>query len=188
MKVLDVGVVKIGVAESVDGEFEKADIDALLIAGPMKDEVFLDGEIAGVTDFAAGIAARSLTCSYPIFCGCTTRVGNVRHVSVMTFSGGSLADIADRTLNLGGGNYENGDTLKVFRLKKASLGLLVDTDILLAENWKRISPKCDIVAGIAIAGKDADFGYIPTFSSLFLKPYAVAFASGEIMWGTPQDD
>ena len=103
----------------------------------------------------------------------------------MTFAYGRLVDIADRTLNLSGGDYAEGDSIKILRLKKLDLGVLVDTDILLAKNWKRIAPHCGAVVGIAQDGSDADFGYIPTLSSLFGKPFAAAFSGGEILWGTP---
>ncbi len=185
MKVINVGAGKIGIADSLNEKFVKTGVDAALVAEPMLREVQLDGEIRGITSFAASVAEISGGCDYPLLCGCKTRFGEYEHMSVMTFSAGRLVDIADRTLNLGGDKCRDGDTIKILRLKNFDLGLLVDTDILLAKNWKRIAPKCDVIAGIA-HGIDDDFGYVPTLASLFGKPYAAAFASGEIIWGVPE--
>ncbi|MCI8596136.1 MAG: hypothetical protein HFE35_04905 [Clostridia bacterium] len=185
MKVIDIGAAKIGVAEKGDKPLKNGVADAVLVAETLKNEVSLGSEIAGASDFARKWAAVSNECGCPVLCGCTTRFGSLRHISVMTFSGGVLADIADRTLNLCGGGYGEGDTIKVLRFKNFDFGLLVDTDILLAKNWKKIAPVCDVIVGIAFSGGDADFGFIPTYASLFGKPYAVAFASGEVLWGNP---
>ena len=185
MKVIDIGAAKIGVAQEGDPPIKSGAVDAVLVAETLKKEVSLGREIAGESDFARKWAAASEKCGCPILCGCTTRFGSLRHVSVMTFSSGVLADVADRTLNLCGGGYGEGDTIKVLRF---NFGLLVDTDILLAKNWIRITPVCDIVVGVAFSGGDADFGFIPTYASLFDKPYAVAFASGEVLWGNPHGE
>ncbi|MDE6398347.1 MAG: hypothetical protein K2L51_03405 [Clostridiales bacterium] len=183
MEVFDIGIGKIGVADSLQ-DLPPSGVDALLVAEPFLREVRLAGEIAGLTAFAASVAALSEQCDYPILCGCRTVFQNVRHISVLTFAGGRLADIADRTASLSGG-YAEGDSLKVFRLKNFRLGLLVDTDVLFADNWKRIAPQCDAVACVALRPSDPDFGYIPTLSSLYGIPYAAAFSGGEILWGTP---
>ncbi len=188
MKVVNIGVGKVGVANSLTDALSGETPDVVLIARSMAEEVRLDNEIAGRTAFAAQAAALSAQCACPVLCGCGTRLGEDRRVSVMTFAFGRLVDIADRTLNLSGGDYREGDTIKILRLKNFDLGLLVDTDVLLAGNWKKIAARCDAVACIALAGNDADYGYIPTLASLFAKPYAAAFADGEIMWGNPQDD
>lgn len=187
MKVVDIGEGKIGVVESLGEKLPESGLDAVLYAAPMQNDISLDSEIKGVTDFAASVAARTLKCDYPVLCGCVTRFSDLKHVSVMTFGYGRLLDIADRTLNLGGGNFCEGDTIKILRMKKFDLGLLVDTDVLLAKNWKKIAAHCDAVAGIALGNGDADFAYIPTLAALFGKPYAVALSDGEILWGNPQD-
>ncbi len=184
---IDIGIGKIGVAESLLDQPAESGIDALLVAEPMLREVRLDSEISGVTKFAVSVAALSAKCDYPIFCGCGTRLGSMRHVSVMTFARGKLLDIADRTFNFTYGGYEEGDTIKIMRLKRFDLALLVDTDILLAKNWKRVASQCDAVAGVGVASGDADYAYIPTLSSLFSKPYAMAFADGQVLWGTPTE-
>ncbi len=185
MEIFDIGTGKIGVSDAI-AQPPPDGVDALLVAEPMLREVVLDREIQGLTAFAADVAALSARCDYPILCGCRTRYRTVRHVSVLTFAGGRLLDIADRTVNLDGGNYLEGDSIKVLRLKKFRLGLLVDTDVLLAENWKRLAAQCDAVACIALRPSDADFAYIPTLSSLFGLPYTAAFSDGDILWGTPQ--
>lgn len=187
MKIIDIGIGKIGVAESLDS-LRAAEIDAALIAKPLLNEVKLDSEIAGLTSFAVSAAEISQNFDYPILCGCTTSFNSLRHISVMTFAYGRLADIADRTYNLGGGGYAEGDAIKILRLKKFDLGLLVDTDVLLAKNWHRIASRCDAIASLALGGSDSDFAYVPTLSSIFNKPYAVAFAEGEISWGTPNEE
>lgn len=184
---MDIGEGKIGIAESLEEKFPESGPDAVLIAAPMQNDIRLDSEIKGVTAFAASIAARTVKCDYPVLCGCVTRFADLRHVSVMTFGYGRLLDIADRTLNLGGGNFCEGDTIKVLRMKNFDLGLLVDTDVLLAKNWRKIALHCDAVAGIALGCGDADFAYIPTLASLFGKPYAVALSGGEILWGNPRN-
>lgn len=183
MKVIDIGVGKLGVAYAADEVTDGKDVDAILLADAKQGEIDLRSEITGGTAFAANMAALSLECSVPILCGGYTRYGEVRHVSVLTFAGGRLADVADRTRNLGGGTWAESDTVKVLRFKKFDLGVLVDTDILLAAHWQRIVERCDAVACIAMRSRDIDFGYIPTLSSLFGMPYAVAFTSGELLWG-----
>lgn len=185
MKVVDISVGKIGVANSLGEKLPESGLDAVLVAEPLLREVKLEGEISGITAFAASVAALSESCDYPLLCGCLTRFGAMRHVSVMTFASGRLADIADRTLNLSAEPYCEGDTIKILRLKRFDAGLLVDTDLLLAKNWQKIAPRCDAVIGIAKCGADVDFGYVPTLASLFGKPYAAAFSGGEILWGTP---
>lgn len=182
---MDIGVGKIGIADSLDDAFPSDGLDAALVAEPMNREVLLDKEIAGISSFAAHVAGKTNRLSYPLLCGCITRLGSVRHMSVMTFSRGRLADIADRTLSLCGGGFTDGDTIKVLRLKRFDMGLLVDTDILLAKNWKRITPQCAAVVCIGKSAGEEDFTYIPTLSSLFGKPYAAVFAGGEILWGDP---
>ena len=182
MKVIDIGVGKLGVAYAVDEVTDGEDVDAVLLAEKGR-EVDLLSEVTGGTAFAANMAALSMRCGVPVLCGTYTRCGSVRHVSILTFAGGRLADVADRTRNLGGGAFAESDTVKVLRLKKFDLGVLVDTDVLLAAHWQRIVEQCDAVVSIAMRSRDIDFGYIPTLSSLFGKPYAVAFSGGDLLWG-----
>ena len=185
MKVIDIGIGKIGVAENEDDELPKSGLDAMLVAAPLGSEVALGDEISGVTSFAVKSAAKSTKCDYPILCGCTTVFGKYRHVSVMIFSAGKLADIAVRTFNLCGEEFDESDTVKVLRLKRFDLGLLVDTDILLAKNWRRICPYCDAIASISRQNASEEYAFVPTLASLFGKPYLAAFSTGDILWGTP---
>ena len=86
MKVIDIGAAKIGVAEKGDKPLKNGVADAVLVAETLKNEVSLGSEIAGASDFARKWAAVSNECGCPVLCGCTTRFGSLRHISVMTFS------------------------------------------------------------------------------------------------------
>lgn len=185
MKVIDIGIGKFGVVERENDSFPQSGLDGLLVATPLNKEVALGDEISGVTSFAAQYAAKSKNCNYPLLCGCTTSYGQMRHVSVMTFASGKLVDIADRTFNLDNEKFCEGDTVKVLRLKRFDLGLLVDTDVLLAKNWRKICPYCDAIVSLSRELTAEDYGFVPTLASLFGKPYVAAFASSEILWGTP---
>ncbi|MDE7395305.1 MAG: hypothetical protein K2M95_04220, partial [Clostridiales bacterium] len=94
MDVIDLGAGKIGVAKAGTDVrcIEKA--DAVLVPQTFAREIDLESEIGGVTAFSALYAAASLDCAYPVLCGCRTRVGNVKRLSVFTFAGGRLIDIA----------------------------------------------------------------------------------------------
>lgn len=184
MKVIDIGVGKIGVAESLEDEFPKSGLDAALVAATANRKVNLSHEISGTERFAASGASLTLGCDYPVLCGCVTDFGSGQSVSVMTFARGRLVDIADRTVNLRGG-YVDGDTIKIFRLRRFDIGLLVDTDILFADNWRRINSLCKAVACIGISGSDADFAYIPMLGSMYGLPYVAAFGDGTLLWSNP---
>ena len=182
MKVLDIGVGKIGVCENGLNNLPGGGVDAALIA--LSEEVDFTSEIRGKTAFSVRFAEASIKCDFPILIGCKTKYGEVRHLSVMTFSRGKLADIADRTLNLGGGFYE-GDKIKVLKLNRFNAGLLVDTDILLYRNWQKLSPHCDAVLGIGLNSEDGELSYVPRLAEKFSKPYAVVYADGTTLWGKP---
>lgn len=155
--------------------------DALLVTKQPQSEVRLESEIAGLTEFAARTAQLTAHCDYPVLCACRTSFYTARHVSVFTFAGGRLADIADRTVSLEGG-YNEGDTLKILRLPRLRLALLVDTDILSVKNWRHVADQCDAVISIGDT-PTVDHEYLPVLSERFHKPYVAAFAGGEILWG-----
>lgn len=185
MEVIDLGAGKIGVAQSSKDVFCEAAVDAVLVPQTFAHEVNLEGEIGGLTGFAALYAAASLECTYPLLCGCRTRVGEVERVSAFTFLGGRLIDIADRTLNPIYGGGQEGDKIKVFAREKFRLGLLVDTDILFAGNWKKLAPHVDAVAGIARSCVENTFEVLSAFSERYAVPYAAAFEDGSLLWGKP---
>ena len=182
MRVLNIGVGKIGVSESLEN-LPSEGVDAALIA--LNEEVDFSSEIRGRSTFSVRAAAVSQRLSYPILIGCKTKYGEIRHLSVMTFSHGELSDIADRTLNLGGGFYE-GDKIKVLRLKRFNAGLLVDTDVLLYRNWQKLAPHCSVVFSVGLSGEKAELDFIPRFSEKFGKPYVVVYADGTLLWGNPK--
>ena len=179
------GVGKIGVASASTDVFGADTPDAVLVPQTFMREVDLEGEIGGLTGFAALYAAASLECTYPVLCGCRTRVGEVARVSVFTFMGGRLIDIADRTLNPSYGGGQEGDKIKVFARGKLRLGLLVDTDILFAGNWKKLAPHADAVVGVALTCVENAFEYLSALSARYALPYAVAFSDGSLLWGKP---
>ena len=182
MRVIDIGVGKVCVGEK-SADLPGKGVDAALIA--LDEEVDFTSEIRGRSVFSVKAAEASLKFGYPLLIGCKTKYGESRHLSVMTFSRGKLADIADRTLNLGGGFYE-GDKIKVLKLKKFNAGLLVDTDVLLYRNWQRISPHCDAVFAIGLKSDEVELSYVPKLAEKFGKPYAVAYADGTTLWGNPK--
>lgn len=182
MRVLNIGVGKIGVSESLEG-LPSEGVDAALIA--LSEEVDFSSEIKGRSVFSVRAAAVSLKLRYPILIGCKTKYGEARHLSALTFCRGELADIADRTLNLGGGFYE-GDKIKVLKFKKFNAGLLVDTDVLLYRNWQKLAPHCEAVLSVGLSGEAAELDFVPRFAEKFGKPYAVVYADGTILWGNPK--
>lgn len=178
MEVLDIGIGRIGVTEGGDEQLPRSGLDALLVPQFMDREVALEREIAGIGGFAAAAAELSAACAYPILCGCITRFEDGRYLSVMTFAGGKLADVADRAL--GGGDYYDGDAIKVLRLRRFDLGVLVDTDIFRLSAWKKVCPHCDAVAGIGFGNEE--YRYLSQIASSFGKPYAAAFSDGVKAW------
>lgn len=178
MEILDIGIGKIGVTDGGDEQLPRMGIDALLVPQFMSREVSLEREIEGSSGFASAAAVLSKACDYPILCGCITRFEGVRHLSVLTFAGGKLADVADRAL--GSGDYYDGDTLKVLRLRHFDLGVLVDTDIFRLGAWKKICPHCQAVAGVGF-GSD-EYKYLSQIAGSFGMPYAAAFSDGVKAW------
>ena len=185
MEILDLGAGKIGVAAASTDVFSAEAPDAVLVPQTLAREVNLEGEIEGLTAFSALYAAASLECTYPVLCGCRTRVGEVARVSVFTFMNGRLIDIADRTLSPVLGGEQEGDKIKVFSRGKFRLGLLVDTDILFASNWKKLVPHVDAVAGIALAPVEHAFEYLSALSARYGMPFAATFLDGSLLWGKP---
>lgn len=179
MEILDIGIGKIGVTDGGDEILPAGGIDALLVPQFMSREVVLESEIAGSGGFAVAAAELSKACDYPILCGCVTRFMGGKHLSVLTFAGGKLADVADRTL--GGGEYYDGDTIKVLRLRNFELGILVDTDIFRLGAWKKICPHCRAVAGIGFGNEE--YKYLSQIAGSFSMPYAAAFSDGVKAWG-----
>ena len=184
MKVIDLGAGKIGVAEARTDVLCSEEADVVLVPQTLSREVNLEGEIVGLTGFATLYAAASLECPCPLLCGCRTRVGEVLRVSVFTFTNGRLIDIADRTISPTYGGGQEGDKIKVLTLSKLRLGLLVDTDILFAGNWKKLAPHVDAIAGIALSCGEREFEYLSALSARYQIPYAVAFEDGSLLWGT----
>ena len=155
--------------------------DAVLVASTLNNTVDLSGEVCR-NDFCRKCKSSSYKFGCPVLCGCTTVLNEIKHISVFSFRKGKLADIADRTINISGDGYSESSTIKVLRCPKFTVGLLVDTDVLLAGNWKKIVPFCDAVCSVALKCTEADLAYIPTYSSLFDLPYVVAYADGGLMY------
>lgn len=179
MKIVDIGVGKIGVATSLADVTTGA--DAVLVASTLCNVIDLNGEVCR-NDFCRKCKSASYKFGCPVMCGCTTSLGEIKHISVFSFSKGKLADIADRTININSDCYSEGNTVKVLRCPKLTIGLLIDTDVLLAGNWKKIAPYCDAVCSVAFKCTEADLAYIPTYSSLFDLPYVVAYADGGLIY------
>ncbi|MDE7395558.1 MAG: hypothetical protein K2M95_05535, partial [Clostridiales bacterium] len=83
------------------------------------------------------------------------------------------------------GGGQEGDKIKVFTLSRLRLGLLVDTDILFAGNWKKLAPHVDAIVGLALSCGENEFAYLSALSVRYGKPFAVAFEDGTLLWGKP---
>ncbi len=170
---------------SLESPYPESGFDAAVVADTLTKEYDLTDGSNNAKYFTQTASAISRRCNYPVICGIKTKTGDLRHVSVFTFAGGRLADIADRTISLCNG-YTDGDTIKVLRLRNADVGILVDTDVLFAKNWKKTAPVCNCIISIAECGSETDFAFVPTLASLFGKPYLIAFSCGDLMWGNPK--
>ena len=91
-----------------------------------------------------------------VFCGVETRLSEERFIGAAVFFKGALVDIVNRTSNIFGDAYVETAKIKVFSLKAGRIGLLIDTDCLLAENWTNLAPACDVILCIN-RGNSEDF-------------------------------
>lgn len=139
-------------------ERERADTDNLPMfvsafnTFPMID---LQAEIDGESELLTAIALQSMKVPSTVFCGITTSIMGLKHISVAVCHKGKLADIVDRTQNPYGDSFLTGDKIKIFSNGEIAVGLFVDTDVLLETNWEKAVPECDVILTL-LRGTDDD--------------------------------
>jgi len=126
----------------------------------------LKGEAGGVSGRFSGFAGLSDDIRSAVFCGVETRMQGEKFLGAAIFYKGALADIANRTQNVSGDAFRETGKIKIFSLKAGRIGLLIDTDCLLAENWAYLAPVCDLILCIS-RGNSEDFrGTVREFSKV----------------------
>lgn len=150
-------------------------------------EVDLEAEIAGESDVLARTAALSALCPSVVLAGVKTHISGLRHLSAAVSVRGKLLDIVDRTQNIRGDEYLPGSKIKIYRTGKANVALLLDTDMLLAKNWERVSPLCDMILCLSLPLSDEEAGVAATLSQLYGLPYVLVADNG-LWWGEPNLD
>lgn len=138
--------------ELKNGSFDD-DFSLLALSYNAFEEIDLEGEIDGETELLAGLAELSTKVPCTIFCGVTTQIMGLKHISIAVCHKGKLVDIVDRTQNPFGDDFMPSQKIKIFASDTVSVAVLVDTDILIEKNWQKTAPYCDIILGI-IKGDD----------------------------------
>lgn len=140
--------------ELLSGGFEE-DFSLLALPYSAFDEIDLRDEIVGETDCLTGLAALSGNKSATVFCGITTKIMNLRHVSVAVCHKGRLVDVVDRTANVSGEYFESSQKIKIYSTGTARIAVLVDKDVLIERNWEKVVPYCDVVLAIVMGSDEA---------------------------------
>ncbi len=112
------------------------------------DELDLLGEIEGEYDSLAGLCDFSAASNSTVFCGVTSSILGIKHISVAVCHKGRLVDIVDRTSNITGDEYGKTKKIKIFALDDIKIAVLVDTDILIEENLRKTAPACDVILAL----------------------------------------
>lgn len=143
--------------ESLESELSSGSLDEkfelLALSYNAFDEIDLEGEIGGNTDCFASLAAVSGNKAATVFCGITTSVMGIKHISVAVCHKGKLVDIVDRTSNPFGDEYVETQKIKVYSTAAAKIAVLVDKDVLIETNWEKTVPHCDCVLAL-VKGSD----------------------------------
>jgi len=108
-------------------------------------EIDLSEEIVGAATYMKNLADFSKKINSSIFCGAKTKSLEVRHISVVVCNKGRLVDIADRTSNPFDDNLGTSNKIKVYSSKKGKIGLLIDADCTIENNWIKTAPSSDVM-------------------------------------------
>ena len=144
-------------------------------------EVNLENELDGTGACIRRITALSARTNGAVFCPVRTHLFGLKHIGAAVCFKGRLIDIADRTQNPLSDEYETTDKLKVFAADGGKIGLLIDTDCLLEENWQKAAREADVILclnrGTSAAAKDD----AQHFSRTYAIPYLYVDDAG-IEW------
>lgn len=144
-------------------------------------EFDLGDEISGESTSLAELTALSAECAATVFCGVTTRISGLKHISVAVCHKGRLVDIVDRTSNPASDAYASGDKIKVFSTDYGRVAVLVDKDVLSEKNWAKVSGVSDLVVGVLKDGSELFTQAAAALSERFNKP--LIYTDGEnIIW------
>lgn len=139
--------------ELLGGGFDE-DFELLALSYNAFDEIDLESEISAQSDCLTGLAALSGNKGATVFCGVTTSVLGIKHISVAVCHKGKLVDIVDRTSNIENDEYATAQKIKVYSTDTARIGVLVDKDALIKRNWEKLAPHCDLVLAVIKGGDE----------------------------------
>jgi len=149
------------------------DFEANVLVCPFQAmrEVDLQEEIVGRGSNIKRLAEFSKKIDSSIFCGIRTKILDVRHISVAVCNKGRLVDIADRASNPFDDELGTGNKIKVFASKKGKIGLLVDADCLIENNWIKTAPYSDVILCINRGNSDFARKEVRHYSNTYNIPY-----------------
>ncbi|MCL2848353.1 MAG: hypothetical protein FWE13_06410 [Firmicutes bacterium] len=145
-------------------------------------EVDLSEEVDGRDNKIKRLAdvSKKLNCS--IFCGLRTKALDVKHISVAVCNKGRLVDIADRASNPFNDELGTSNKIKVFSSKKGKIGLLIDTDCLIENNWLKTAPHSDVMLCINRGSSEFSKEEVRQYATAFGMPYLYVDEEG-LEWG-----
>lgn len=108
-------------------------------------EIDLSQAILGSTETVKQLVRLSLEIDGIIFCGVKTKIMDIWHISVAVCAKGKLYDLADRVSNPFNDSYSKANMLKSFTINGKTVGLFVDADCLMIDNWENMSGTADII-------------------------------------------
>lgn len=129
------------------------DFELLALSYNAFDEIDLESEISGGSDCFAALAAVSGNKDATVFCGVTSSVMGIKHISVAVCHKGKLVDVVDRTSNPFGDEYVPTQKIKIYSTSAARIAVLVDKDVLIEKNWEKTVPHCDCMLAL-VKGSD----------------------------------
>lgn len=156
MKVIELLDKKIGVSQLPFDEFvlferKPKSCDILVLSHNTFGRIDLQREMETTADLAR-LTQLSLDEGCLIFCGITTHIMGLKHISVAVADRGKLIDIVDRTCNYYGDEFADTNKVKVYNSVLGKFGILVDSDVMYPRIWEKLAPVCDIIINL---GSDA---------------------------------
>jgi len=152
--------------------------DIVLFGFNAFDEIDLSKEIMGEESNIKLISDYSATISAAVFCGIKTYIMDIKNIGVCVCNKGNLVDIVDRVANPFDDEYGKTNKLKIISTKRGKIALLIDTDCMIDEHWKKIQKEADIVVCISDDNSMVLAEQVKMYSAIYSKPYIYVNAIG----------
>lgn|GEM_PF-1640386 len=149
---------------------EESAPDILVFPFNTLPEIDLTGKTSDAIHRFSELCKLSAASQGTVFCGVQTRVQEEKFIGTAVFHKGNLIDIVNRTRNILSDAFIETDKIKVFSLKAGRIGLLVDTDCLLAEHWVYLVPACEVILCINRGNSAGACEIVRDFSREFSAP------------------